>query len=177
MTPRSLLILLSVVILSSAASGKDPFTKKELPNGLTKKATLKLADRYYAESIFYTAADDYRLYLQRKPNDRYATYWLAMSLYYARDYQGAEEQFQAFYALQPGPKDKEKWKKQDEEYFKQGRLFYGMALHREGKYEEAKQQIEKFRIEYYTNDPAVQTRMLRIAKLEMEGCAGCPIPV
>ena len=50
MTTRSLLIIMTAIMLSGAASGKDPFTKKELANGLTKRATLKLADRYYAES-------------------------------------------------------------------------------------------------------------------------------
>ena len=57
---------------------------KDLANCLTKRATLKLADRYYAESIFYSAADNYKLYLHSKPNDRYATYWLGMALYEQR---------------------------------------------------------------------------------------------
>ena len=114
MTTRSLLVVFAALMIGCPSFGKDPFTKKELPNGLTKRATLKLADRYYAESEFYSAADDYRMYLHRKPNDRYATYWLAMSLYYARDYKGSEEAFATFYALKPGKKDNEKkWHKQD----------------------------------------------------------------
>ena len=61
MTRKSLLIIIIAIILGGSVSAKDPFTKNELANGLTKRATLKLADRYYAESIFYTAAENYRL--------------------------------------------------------------------------------------------------------------------
>src|SRR5471030_2830442 len=95
MTTRSLLIIMTAILLSGTMSGKD------LANCLTKRATLKLADRYYPESIFYSAADNYKLYLHSKPNDRYATYWLGMALYEARDYQGAEATFAAYYALKP----------------------------------------------------------------------------
>ena len=101
MSRSSLLFILATFFLCHTAIGKDPFTKNELPNGMGKNATLRLADRYYAESIFYTAADNYKLYLTKKPNDRYARYWLAMALYQARDYKGAEDNFAAFYDLKP----------------------------------------------------------------------------
>jgi outer membrane protein OmpA-like peptidoglycan-associated protein len=171
MTRRSLLIIVTAISIFSSAWGKDPLTKYELANGMTKRATLRLADRYYAESSFYAAADNYKLYLNKKPNDRYATYWLGMALYQARDYKGSEAAFASYYAMQPGPKDnKKKWETQEREYFKQGRLYYGMALHRNGKYDEAQQQLSKFKMEYYTNDQVQQAALIKLANLEMKGC-------
>ena len=168
---RSLLIIITAILLSGTLFASDPFTKHELANGLTKRATLKLADRYYAESIFYTAAEEYKLYLQKKPDDRYATYWLGMALYQARDYKGSQAAFEAYYALKPGKKDtKEKWEKQEREFFKLGRLYYGMVLHRNGKYDEAQEQLRKFKVEYYTTDQAQQTALVKLANLEMKGC-------
>ncbi len=161
-------------MLCTSAFGRDPFTKKELPNGLMKNATLKLADRYYAESSFYTASENYKLYLTKKPDSRYARYWYAMSLYEARDYKGAEENFAAFYALKPTGKGKKEnattWAKDEREYFKLGRLYYGMALHRNGKYDEAQEQLHKFRSEYYTTNPDEQAALIKLAKFESEGC-------
>jgi outer membrane protein OmpA-like peptidoglycan-associated protein/tetratricopeptide (TPR) repeat protein len=168
MTTRSLLIIVTAILLCGSVSGKG---KSELSNGLTKRATLKLADRYYAESVFYSAADNYKLYLQRKPNDRYATYWLAMALYQARDYKGAEAAFEAYFAMQPGKKDnKKKWDKQSLEFFKLGRLYYGMDLHRIGKYDEAQQQLQKFKVQYYTINPDQESALIKLANLEMKGC-------
>lgn len=172
MSRRSLLFIITTLMLCTSAFGRDPFTKNELPNGMGKNATLRLADRYYAESIFYTAAENYKLYLTKKPNNRYARYWLAMALYEARDYKGAEEAFAAFYALKPeGKKENaQKWAKEDKEYFKLGHLYYGMALHRNGKYDEAQSSLHKFRNEYYTTDQAQQAALIRLAKLETDGC-------
>jgi outer membrane protein OmpA-like peptidoglycan-associated protein len=171
MTTRSLFSIIIVLLIGSTAFGKDPLKNRELSNGLSKRATLKLADRYYAESIFYSAADNYKLYLRRKPNDRYATYWLAMALYQARDYKGSEDAFAAYFALQPGKKDnKKKWEKQSLEFFKLGRLYYGMVLHRNGKYDEAQQQLQKFKVEYYTINPDQESAMIKLANLEMKGC-------
>ena len=159
-------------MISVAVIGKDPFSKMELPNGMSKNATLKLADRYYAESVFYSAADNYKLYLTKKHNDRYATYWLAMALYQARDYEGAEQHFSTFYNLQPSGKKEtaEKWTKQNKEFFKLGHLYYGMALHRNGKYDEGKEQLSKFKSEYYDNDQNQVDALHKIANQEMDGC-------
>jgi outer membrane protein OmpA-like peptidoglycan-associated protein/tetratricopeptide (TPR) repeat protein len=172
MSRRSLLFIITTFMLCSTAFGRDPFTKNELPNGMTKNATLRLADRYSAESVFYTAAENYKLYLTKKPDSRYARYWLAMALYEARDYKGSEEAFAAFYALKPeGKKENaQKWAKEDKEFFKLGHLYYGMALHRNGKYDEAQSALHKFRNEYYTNDQAQQAALIRLAKLETDGC-------
>ena len=171
MTTRSLLIILTAVLLSGSLFSKDPFTKKELANGLTKRATLKLADRYYAESVFYSAAENYKLYLQRKPNDRYATYWLGMALYQARDYKGSEAAFESYFAMKPGKKDNQKkWDKQRLEYFKLGSIYYGMVLHRNGKYDEAATQLSKFKMEYYTINKDQESALIKLANLEMKGC-------
>ncbi|MBS1623753.1 MAG: OmpA family protein [Bacteroidetes bacterium] len=173
MTRRSLLMILPAILMTLSVYAGDPLTKRELPNGLTKNATLKLADRYYAESTFYTAAENYKLYLTKKPDDRYARYWLAMALYQARDYKGSEEAFAAFYAIKPSGKKKETaetFAKQDKEFFKLGHLYYGMALHRNGKYDEAQAELRKFRNTYYTTDPAEEAALIRLAKLETEGC-------
>jgi outer membrane protein OmpA-like peptidoglycan-associated protein/tetratricopeptide (TPR) repeat protein len=170
---RSIFIVLTAFILSGPVSGRDPFTKKELSNGLTKRATLKLADRYYAESIFYSAADNYKLYLKRKPQDRYATYWLAMALYQARDYKNSEAAFRSFFAILPSPNDDmTKLEKQRKEYFKLGRLYYGMVLHRNGNYDKAKQELSKFKTEYYNYkiDKAEEATVMKLADLEIRGC-------
>ena len=178
MTQRSLLTIIVAILIGASAFAKGPIAKNELANGLTKRATLKLADRYYAESQFYTAADNYKLYLQRKPNDRYATYWLAMAQYQARDYKNSEATFAAYFALQPGKKDnKKKWDKQSLEYFKLGRLYYGMVLHRNGKYDEAEAQLSKFKIEYYTINPDQQSALIKLANLEIKGCDSSKVVV
>jgi outer membrane protein OmpA-like peptidoglycan-associated protein len=165
MIKRSLLIIMTGIMLGG------PLTGRELANGLSQKATLKLADRYYAESSFYSAANNYKLYLHSKPNDRYATYWLAMALYRARDYQGSEATFAAYYALKPSKKTSQKaWNKQETEFFKEGHLYYGMVLHRNGKYDQAKQELSKFKHAYYSNNKGQQWKMLRLADLEMTSC-------
>ncbi len=171
MTRRSLLIIIIAIILGGSVSAKDPFTKNELANGLTKRATLKLADRYYAESIFYTAAENYRLYLKKKPQDRYATYWLGMALYQARDYEGSEAAFRSYFAIMPGPKDNQKkWKKQTGDFFKLGHLYYGMVLHRNGNYDKAKVELAKFKTEFYSNDKNEVAALTRLASQEINGC-------
>ncbi|MFN8310530.1 MAG: OmpA family protein [Chitinophagales bacterium] len=151
------------LLLMVTAFGKEGGLFKELPNGLTKNATLKLANRYYGESLFYSAAENYKLYLQKKPDDLYANYWMARALYFARDYQGAEKYFEKFYSLNPAPK-------LQKEYFKQGKLYYGMTLHRIGKYAEAKDQLNQFRNEFYTTDQNEQEALIKMAKLEAAGC-------
>lgn len=165
MIKRSLLIIMTAITLGG------PLMGKELANGLSKKATLKLADRYYAESIFYSAADNYKLFLRSKPNDRYATYWLAMALYRARDYQRSEATFAAYYALKPSKNTSQKaWNRQETEFFKEGHLYYGMVLHRNGKYDQAKLELSKFKRAYYSNNKNQQRKMQRLADLEITGC-------
>ena len=168
---KSLIFILSALLLGGTVFGQDPISKKELKNGLSKRATLKLADRYYAESTFYSSAENYRLYLQKDPGSRYANYWLAMALYQARDYKGSEEAFAKFYSLTPGKKNKpEKWEKQNKEFFKLGHLYYGMALHRNGKYDDAITHLQKFRTEYYSNNKEEENALIKLARLESLGC-------
>jgi outer membrane protein OmpA-like peptidoglycan-associated protein/tetratricopeptide (TPR) repeat protein len=168
---RSIVLIVSVLFISHLAFGQDPFTKKELSNGLSKRATLKLADRYYAESSFYSSADNYKLYLKKDPQSRYANFWLAMALYQARDYEGAEKYFARYYSIKPGKKDKpKKWEKQDKDFFRLGHLYYGMVLHRTGKYELAKTHLQKFKGIYHHINPEYEATQLKLAKLEMDGC-------
>ena len=165
MIKRSLLIIVTAIMLGG------PLVGKELANGLGKKATLKLADRYYAESSFYAAADNYKLYLGAKPNDRYATYWLAMAQYHARDYKGSEATFATYYALKKCKRTSQKrWDRQETDFFKEGHLYYGMVLHRNGKFDRAKEELNKFKKNYYTLNRSQQAKMLRIADLEIIGC-------
>ena len=165
MIKRSLLIIVTAIMLGG------PLVAKELANGLGKKATLKLADRYYAESSFYAAADNYKLYLQSKPNDRYATYWLAIAQYHARDYKGSEATFATYYALKKCKHTSQKrWERQETDFFKEGHLYYGMVLHRNGKYDQAKEELAKFKKNYYTLNKGQQTKMLRLADLEITSC-------
>jgi outer membrane protein OmpA-like peptidoglycan-associated protein len=172
MTRGSIAIIITAMLFGTMLFAKDPLSKYELPNGMGKNATLKLADRYYAESIFYSAAENYKLYLTKKPTDRYANYWLAMALYQARDYAGSEKAFYTFYTLVPDGKKQtaSKWEKQNREFFKLGHLYYGMALHRNGNYEKAKQELDLFKHDFYSNDQDEVNALNVLAALEITGC-------
>ncbi len=102
---KKIVRILIVVFTYSSSFAIDP---NHTPSQLGTNARLKLADRYFAESLFYSAAENYRDHLGKKPNCRYASYWLAMSLYFAKDYEKAESAFTRFYAMQPGKKDKKR---------------------------------------------------------------------
>lgn len=54
------------------------------------KTELKIADKFYAESYFYTAAEYYKDVVRQDSANRYALYWLGMSLLQARDYENSE---------------------------------------------------------------------------------------
>lgn len=130
---------------------------------------LKIADRFYAESYFYTASEYYKDVVRQQPENRYATFWLAMSLLKARDYENAELFFQKFYSLQPTEKtNKKKWDEENEKLFNAGRYYYGEALHRNGKYDEAIDQLSKFKKEYKSTDET--DRIKQSANLLIEGC-------
>jgi outer membrane protein OmpA-like peptidoglycan-associated protein/tetratricopeptide (TPR) repeat protein len=160
---------LFVLILTFSNSFADGSNHN--PSQLGAHAKLKLADRYFAESLFYSAAENYRDHLAKKPNCRYASYWLAMSLYFAKDYEKAEKAFARFYALQPGKKDNKKnWEYDDRNEYKMGNLYYGMTLHRNAKYEEAKTALGKFRTDYHSNDPQEEANTILLAKRIAQAC-------
>jgi outer membrane protein OmpA-like peptidoglycan-associated protein len=45
-----------------------------------------------------------------------------------------------------------------------------MVLHRNGKYDQAEEQLQKFKVEYYSIDPSQETALMKLANLEMKGC-------
>lgn len=130
---------------------------------------LKIADKFYAESYFYTAAEYYRDAVRQDSTSRYATFWLAMSLLQSRDYENAEVFFEKFYSMKPGEKDNaKKWAREDEVLYNKGPFYYGQVLHRNGKYDLAIQYLNKFKSTYKPkdeNDPLPD-----LAKRELEGC-------
>lgn len=145
--------------------GTDTETRK-----LNVKRYLKLGDRFYAESAYYTAAEYYKEVVLAKPENRYANYWLAMSELMSRDYEKAETFFQKFGAIKPGEKDKEsKWKEEDEKLFDKYHFYYAQALHRNGKYEEAIKEYSKFKSSYDKEDKE------KWAKLANNGIKGCEL--
>ena len=108
------------------------------------KTEAKIGDKFFAESSYYTAAEYYKDVVRQDSANRYATFWLAMSLAYARDYEGAEVFFRKFYSIQPGAKtNKKKWDEEDAKLFNLGGYWYGTVLHRNGKYDEAIEVLNK----------------------------------
>jgi tetratricopeptide (TPR) repeat protein len=138
---------------------------------LSKNARLKLADRYFAESLFYSAAENYQAYIAKKPTSRYANYWYAMSLYYAKDYTKSEKAFDRFYAFTPTKKDcKKRWEQEDKEDFKMGKFYYGLAQFRNGKYVEAKSSLSDFKSIYTSKDEKERATVYRILKQTQLSC-------
>lgn len=114
---------------------------------------LKLADKFYAESYFYTAAEYYRDALRQDSTSRYAAFWLAVSLLESRDYENAEVFFEKFYSMQPGEKtNSKKWELENRVLFSKGGYYYAQVLHRNGKYDKALEYLGKFRKEYNAKD-------------------------
>ena len=130
---------------------------------------MKIGDKFYAESYFYTAAEYYKDVVRQDSSNRYATYWLAMSLLNARDYEGAEIFFRKFYSIKPGEKtNTKKWQEEDEKLFSQGGFWYGSVLHRNGKYDEAVEQLNKFNKSYTPKDD--KDNLKKLSDLEIAGC-------
>ncbi|MFN8299378.1 MAG: OmpA family protein [Chitinophagales bacterium] len=152
-----------VVGLSAAVAQKYRVPSK------TSRTEMKLGDRFYAEASPYTAAEFYKDAVRQDSSNRYATFWLAMSLLQARDYENSEVFFRKFYSIKPGPKDKtKKWAEEDEKLFNKGGYYFGQVLHRNGKYDEAIEYLNKFSHSY---KPVNETdNLLQLAKLEVAGC-------
>jgi outer membrane protein OmpA-like peptidoglycan-associated protein/tetratricopeptide (TPR) repeat protein len=130
---------------------------------------LKIADKFYAESYFYTAAEYYRDALRQDSTSRYAAFWLAMSLLQSRDYEGAEVFFDKFYSMQPGEKtNTKKWEKENQILFNKGGFYYAQVLHRNGKYDKAIESLGKFRKEYTAKDE--NDLLPTLAKRLQESC-------
>lgn len=133
------------------------------------KTELKIGDKFYAESYYYTAAEYYKDVIRQDSSNRYGTFWLAMSLLKARDYENAEVFFRKFYEIKPGEKtNKKKWDEEDAKLFNEGGYWFGSVLHRNGKYDEAIEQLNKFNSRYVPKDE--NDRMKKLASLEIAGC-------
>ncbi|MDB5283290.1 MAG: hypothetical protein JWO06_2365 [Bacteroidota bacterium] len=133
---------------------------------------LKIADKLYAESYYYSAAEYYRDAVRQDSNSRYGNFWLAMSLLQARDYAGSELFFRRFYDIKPGEKtNKKKWDDEDRILFNKGEFYFGDVLHRNGKYDEAIQHLNKFKSVYIPKESKdIPDNMKKLADLEIAGC-------
>ena len=133
------------------------------------RTELKIADKFYAESYFYTAAEHYRDVVRQDSANRQGIYGLAMSLLMARDYTNSEVFFRQFYTITPGEKaNAKKWADEDKILFSKGQYYYGQVLHRNGKYDEAIAQFSKF-IQMYTLKDSTDN-LKKLAALEVAGC-------
>ncbi len=160
---KKILTLTACALVLSVGAQKHQVPSKR-PN-----TEVKIADKFYAESYFYTAAEYYRDAVRQDSANRYATYWLAMALLQGRDYENAEIFFAKFYSIKPGEKaNQKKWAKEDEVLFNKAGYYYGQVLHRNGKYEEAISYLEKFKKTYKPKDE--NDNLLSLAKREIEGC-------
>ncbi len=129
---------------------------------------LKIGDKFYAESSFYTAAEFYKDAVRQDSTNRYGTFWLAMSLLGARDYENAEVFFRKFYSIKPGEKtNKKKWDEEDAKLFNTGGYYFGSVLHRNGKYDEAIEYLNKFSSRYTPKDE--NDNLKKLAALEIAG--------
>lgn len=157
------LALCAVIFSVSTQAQKNRVPSKNI------NTELKIADRFYAESYFYTAAEYYRDAVRQDSSSRYANFWLAMSLLQSRDYENAEVFFEKFYNMKPGEKtNTKKWEKENQILFSAGGYYYGVVLHRNGKYDKAIEYLNKFKKEY---TPKNETDLLPVlAKRVMESC-------
>ncbi len=131
------------------------------------KRYLKLGDRFFAESTYYTASEYYKEVVRENPEHRYANYWLAMSLLMSRDYERSETFFEKFASLKPGEKDNTKrWEEENQKLFDKFNYYYGQALHRNGKYEQAIQKYNRFKGEYNGAD---KERWVKLANAGIKG--------
>ena len=158
--------LIALLLACSSAAG---FAQTDQSKSTSYKRDLKIADRLYAESVFYSASEYYKEALRKKPDNRYATYWLGVSSLMARDYKQAEQFLERFFKCKPGPKESaQKLEKENAKYFSKASFYYGMVLHRNGKYEEALNRLNEFVKSYTSADDAEAMR--KLAQTEIKGC-------
>ena len=89
-------IVLFLLLILSAFS----FAQKNRVPSKCPKTQLKIGDKFYGESYFYTAAEYYKDVVRQDSSNRYANFWLAMSLLNARDYENSEV-FHEFWRFSP----------------------------------------------------------------------------
>ncbi len=145
------------------------FSQKYRVPSKTPAVQLKIADRFYAESYFYTASEYYKDVVRQDSSSRYANFWLAMSLLMARDYENSEIFFAQFYSMKPGEKTKQKkWDEETRVLFNKGDYYYGQVLHRNGKHDEALIYLNRFVSNYVPKDE--NDNLKKWAQVEIEGC-------
>jgi outer membrane protein OmpA-like peptidoglycan-associated protein/tetratricopeptide (TPR) repeat protein len=165
---KHLLIFACTAFLFSSIPAQAKPKKLNTPDK-SVAVEIKIGDKFYAESYFYTAADYYKDAVRQDSTNRYAIYWLAMSLLEARDYENAEVFFALFYNLQPDAKtNSKKWDLENQVLFNKGEFYYGQVLHRNGKYDKAIVHLNKFIQEYVPKDQNDQLK--KLAEMEIEGC-------
>lgn len=161
--------ILALVVLALIVNLNFSFAQKNRVPSKSPKTQLKIGDKFYAESYFSTAAEYYKDVVRQDSSNRYANYWLAMSLLQARDYENSEIFFRQFYAIKPGEKTKQKrWDREDQVLFNKGGYYFGQVLHRNGKYDEAIQYLKKFSGSYQPKND--EDNLKKFAAIEIAGC-------
>ncbi len=164
-TMKKILTLATIALLISTSFS---FAQKNRVPSRSAGTELKLADNFYAQSYYYTAAEYYKNVVRDDSTNRYAHFWLGMSLLQARDYENAEVFFKKFYEIKPGEKTKlKKWEEEDRVLFSTGGYYYGQALHRNGKFDEAITYLNKFKKTYTPKNEA--DILPKLAALELAG--------
>jgi len=161
--------ILTLVVFASVLNIHFSFAQKNRVPSKCPKTQLKIGDKFYGESYFYTAAEYYKDVVRQDSSNRYANFWLAMSLLNARDYENAEVFFRQFYSIKPGEKtNKKKWDKEDQVLFNKGGYYFGHVLHRNGKYDEALEYLGKFSKSYVPKND--EDNLKKFADIEVAGC-------
>jgi outer membrane protein OmpA-like peptidoglycan-associated protein/tetratricopeptide (TPR) repeat protein len=154
---------LLLIILVQFVSAQKYQTPSRSP-----KTEAKIADKFFAESNYYSAIEYYKDVVRQQPDNRYASYWLAVAYLYARDYHLAEVFFDKFSKIRPSAKaNTKKWEKEDQILFDKFHYLYGQVLHRNGKNDEAIEHLNKFLKAYEPKDENDQLKTF--AKLELQG--------
>lgn len=134
------------------------------------KTELKIADRMFAESIYYTAIEYYKDVVRQQDSNRYAVYGLATACLMARDYENAEIFYEKFFSLPKGKKESQKdFDKANLEVYGKAHYYYGDVLHRNGKYDLAIEHLNKFISTYEPQDKEAD-KLKNYAKLMIKGC-------
>jgi outer membrane protein OmpA-like peptidoglycan-associated protein/tetratricopeptide (TPR) repeat protein len=153
------------IMLMSASYAQVNQTLSKSP-----KTELKIADRMFAESVFYTAIEYYKDVVRQEDSNRYAIYGLAASCLMARDYENAEIFFEKFFNTPKGKKESQKdFDKANREVYGKAHYYYGDVLHRNGKYDEAIEHLNKF-ISTYEPKERDSDYLKNYAKLMIKGC-------
>ena len=162
---KILALTVSALLLSSPFLSAKKLTAPDKQVGVE----LRLGDMDYSQSYFYTAAEHYRDVVRQDSANRAGNFGLALSLLQSRDYINSELFFRQFYNIKPGEKaNTKKWAEEDKKLFSKGEYYFGDVLHRNGKYDEAIEHLNKFIQNYVPKDTT--DNLKKLAALEVAGC-------